>query len=250
MIIQPVQLAAQADLVLLTVEMLRAPQTDPAGPADWRYDRLSDWRACLQAARLPASTTSTGTTLESACTEVFEMARRTSTTEWADEFWRLFDGPTICPINQASYDRRDKGTILGDLSGFYRAFGWEHATGSGERPDHLRCQLEFVAVLLAMAGQASTDEQQEIATEGLSRFARIHMHDWLPSFGWHLCEVTRLPLYGALATWLVMLWDGLTVYHQWPADERPPARLKPQTETETETENLYQCAGQHKCQHP
>jgi TorA maturation chaperone TorD len=188
---------------------------------------------------LPHSTNKDGVTLESALREVFEVSRATTLDEWSDEYWRLFEGQTECAINQASYDRRDKGTILGDVAGFYRAFGWERAAHTGERPDHLRCQLEFVAVLLVMACQAPTGEEQEVVTDGLRQFARVHMHDWLPSFGWHLCEVTQLPMYGAIATWLVMLWDGLTAYHGWPADERTGSAIEPQHEPE----NPYECGA-------
>ncbi len=231
-------LAAQADLVLLTADMLRPPSHSSPDPA-WWMESVTDWEQCLKASGLPTTTNTENVTLASMLREVFSTAGKTSFDNWSDEYWRLFDGPTLCPINQASYDRRDKGTILGDLAGFYQAFGWNPTPNSGERPDHLRCQLEFLAVLLAMASQTEDADPSQIVSDGLRQFARVHMQDWVPSFSWQLCEVTRLPLLGAIGTWIVMLWDGLTTYHQWTSDQRQPEIIKPQRDGE----NPYECAA-------
>lgn len=233
-----IHLAAQVDLVLLTAQMLRQP-VSPQVDAEWWKDSVKDWESCLAASGLPNNTTKADVTLTSVLQEVFSLADQTPRDAWSDEYWRLFDGPTLCPINQASYDRRDKGTILGDLAGFYRAFGWNPTPNSGERPDHLRCQLEFLAVLLAMASQAETDEANQVMSDGLLQFARIHMQDWVPSFSWQLCEVTRLPVFGAMGTWVVMLWDGLMAYHQWSTEQTQRATIKP----ERDGENPYECGA-------
>lgn len=235
---QRVAMAAQADLILLTVDMLRAPDLKFGKPA-WANEDLQTWQQCLAMANFPASTVADKTTLAESLSEIFSIAQATTVDQWSDEYWRLFDSSMACPINQAAYVRREKGTILGDLSGFYLAFGWEHVLQTGERPDHLLCQLEFIAVMLAMAVQAQTDEQSEIAREALGKFAQTHMHDWLPSFCWQLCEVTQLPLFGAIGTWLVMLWDALTAVHAWPVDPRPAERI----EVQQDIENPYECAA-------
>ncbi len=229
--------AARADLVLLTADMLRPPQSGKV--PDWVSLTEEEWRQLLEAAELPVSTSSDGTTLADTLEEVFQQARLVAPDAWSDEYWRLFDSSTACPINQASYVRRDKGTILGDLAGFYNAFGWHYNTNTGERPDHLLCQLEFVSLLFAMSSRADSDEQREVVDDALQTFAYLHMHDWLPSFCWQLCETTRLPLFGAVGTWLVMLWDALTLVCQWPVDQQEPEKLTPLGDVE----NPYECAA-------
>ena len=142
-------------------------------------------------------------------------------------------------MNQASYIRRDKGTILGDLCGFYRAFGWQGNLASGERPDHLLCQLEFVGVMLAMAARAEDDQQRKIVHDALAQFARLHMHDWIPSVCCQLIESSRLAYFGAVAQWLIVLWTKLTEFHAWPMDSVPEPRLTPSIDPE----DPYECGA-------
>jgi TorA maturation chaperone TorD len=235
-----VQLAAQADLVLLTVQMLRPPSLAGASPPDWTALDPGQCTPLLRAAQLPESAAPEAPSLAAALDEAIHGAANLSPDSWSDEYWRLFDSSTACPINQASYIRRDKGAILGDVAGFYAAFGWRHDTARGQRPDHLLCQLEFVAVLLAMAARADQPAHREVTLDALAQFARLHLHDWLPSFGWQLCHATQLPYFAAVAAWLLVLWDALTAAHQWPVDPYPEEHLEPSAETESP----YECAAQ------
>ncbi len=245
-------LAAQTDLVMLTVEMLRPPGEPSAlvaGP-DWHNAALrpETYAAGSQAERwfdLPTSQldellraglgassvlpldTELKLTPQSALADVRRCAVEFDLAIWRDEYVRLFDGATACPLNQASYIRRDKGKILGDVSGFYNAFGWRAALDTGERPDHLLCQLEFVGMLLALASQAPSMESQGIVTEALSKFAREHMHDWIPAVCWQMCEESQFEYFGAVSQWLLVLWQSLTNIHHWPVDELPAERLRP-----------------------
>lgn len=232
MIKNAVTLAAQADLVLLTVEMLRAPQTG----ADKRH-RLW-WEipppqldALLTAALGRAADVADAETQRpsprQALAAVVGCTADMVAADWCDEFCRLFDGAQACPLNQASYVRRDKGTILGDLSGFYRAFGFRPDEQTGERPDHLLCQLEFLAALLVMASRAPDEEASQIVQNALSNYARDHVHDWLSAVCWQMCEATRLEYFAAVAQWLLVLWQALTEFHHWPADPPPQNPLLP-----------------------
>jgi putative dimethyl sulfoxide reductase chaperone len=252
-----VRLAAQADLVLLTCDMLR-PLARQAGEfrekggkhrVVLRSDELvrPEWTtleqpavaALLEAACLPPTTKAEHETLVTALGEVIELARAVSLADWSDEYWRLFDTVQACPIYEANWIRRDKGAILGDLAGFYRAFGWAHDAERGDRPDHLLCELEYVSAMLAMASGARTGEQEAVVADALAQFAKLHLHDWLPSFAWQLCEVTQLPYFGAVANWLVRLWESLAASHGWPADVSPGERMVPLPEGE----NPYECAA-------
>ena len=232
----PVSLAAQADLVMLTVDMLRPPPVASevavdASDLSW-FDLDVDQLDELLHAGLGASSTlplnpECDLTPRAALAEVQRCAHELDTSRWSDEYVRLFDGATACPLNQASYIRRDKGKILGDVSGFYNAFGWRGGLDTGERPDHLLCQLEFVAMLLALASQAPDDARENVVTEALSKFAREHMHDWMASVCWQMCEQSHMEYFGAVSQWLHILWQTLTDIHQWPIDELPGQRVKP-----------------------
>jgi TorA maturation chaperone TorD len=247
-------LAAQADLIFLTVDMLHAPQaSQESGRSQW-FDVPSDElqqlvRAAFGAvADQPRQAAGECNPLElaaacpsplSALADVQRCAKNIESDVWSDEYFRLFDGATACPLNQASYIRRDKGRILGDLSGFYNAFGWQSSTTLGERPDHLLCQLEFVAMLLAAASRAPDGESYEVVKQALSQYAREHMHDWLPSVCWQLCEQTRLEYFAAVAQWLLVLWQSLTDLHAWPIDLLPVHHMQPITDPE----NPYECGA-------
>ncbi len=248
MITDPVMLAAQADLVLLTVEMLRPPAnlrhrelpsgqqsvaTD-AGAGAWtpwftlspgQLDELLS--AGLGPRNLHALDDPSDPTPRSALAEVQRCASDFDTHEWALQYVRMFDGATACPLTQASYIRRDKGKILGDVSGFYMAFGWQRGSDTGERPDHLLCQLEFVAMLLALASQAPDQAAREVVTAALSEFAREHMHDWLPAVCWQMCQASQVEYFGAVSQWLLVLWLALTDLHHWPVDQLPTRHLMP-----------------------
>lgn len=250
------QLAAQADLVLLTAEMFRPPNPSQIalGNAWWQTpivdylglvklaisaDASAKPSSCfgqlcfgqLDAEQLP--------TLEEALIEVHQLGQATHTDAWNDEYWRLFDGSQACPLNQASYIRRDKGTILGDLAGFYAAFGWKRNPASGERPDHLITQLEFIGMLLAMSAQTANNQQREVVHDALAEFAKLHMHDWLPSVCKQMTESTQLAYFGALAQWLMLLWVRLTLEHDWPLEGVKQALHTPNIDPE----DPYECGA-------
>ncbi len=237
-----IMIAAQADLVLLTVEMLRSPQSNAQNNAPWYDVPLETLQRILRSALGDVADQSKKEdvpTLSEALSDVHLRAHELDREAWSDEYWRLFDSSQACSLNQASYIRRDKGTILGDVCGFYNAFGWQGCLTSGERPDHLLCQLEFTGMLLAMAAQAEDDVQRRIALDALSEFAQLHMHDWLPSVTFHLIEATQLAYFGSTAQWLMMLWAALTEHHAWPVDAILETPLAPNIDPE----NPYECAA-------
>ena len=237
-----ITLAAQADLVLLTAEMLRSPQAIGQSESTWYDVSFETLQHLVRLALGDAADTNNQdavpTPVES-LKEVFDRVHELDREVWSDEYWRLFDSSQACTLNQASYIRRDKGTILGDVCAFYNAFGWQGNLTSGERPDHLLCQLEFTGMLLAMSARAEDDLQRKVALDALSEFARHHMHDWLPSVCFHLIETTQLAYFGAVSQWLMALWTALTDYHAWPVDTISDAPLTPNTDPE----DPYECAA-------
>jgi TorA maturation chaperone TorD len=152
----------------------------------------------------------------------------------AAEHRRLF-GHTVahgCPPYETEYGRRHvfgQAQELGDVSGFYAAFGLRPAP-SGERPDHIACELEFLAVVAlkeAYARARTADAQAGVARDGAAAFLRDHLGRWLPAFA--ALARQRAPgsgyaVLGALAARLVA--DHATEFGVAP-DRLAPGDLRP-----------------------
>jgi TorA maturation chaperone TorD len=74
---------------------------------------------------------------------------------------------------------------LADISGFYRAFGFNSGGRSRERPDHLAVELEFMYVLClkeayALSMSLSTDAQ--ICRDAQRSFLNDHLAAWVGLF--------------------------------------------------------------------
>ncbi|MCA9125759.1 MAG: molecular chaperone TorD family protein [Planctomycetales bacterium] len=240
--------AAQADLVTLTAEMLRSPHSTAKQAMDvWFSLPADNFLPLIDAACMPPHATETPvdtlfeqiSSLKELFLELHRVGASLVTEHWSDEYWRLFDGAQLCPLNQASYIRRDKGAILGDLAGFYNAFGWRHHPDNGERPDHLLSQLEFAGMLLAMQATAGTAEQREIVSKALAQFHRVHMHDWLPSVCKQMHTVTNFPYFELVSDWLLSLWQTFAKLNSWPSDQLSPSILSPRIDPE----DPYECGA-------
>jgi putative dimethyl sulfoxide reductase chaperone len=147
---------------------------------------------------------------------------------WSDEYHRLFEGPLLCPINETAYVRRDKGAILGDICGFYKAFGFAAASDAGapgEKPDHLRSELEFMAVLLLMFGRCAEDagsDAHAVTRAALSDFAAEHLGEWLPSFCMRLQNVANSLYFTQLAEVLYQVWNAIGKAMGWALATNSP----------------------------
>ncbi len=89
-----------------------------------------------------------------------------------------------CPPYETEFGRRHvfgQSQELGDIRGFYEAFGVRPRPG-GERPDHVACEIEFLALLvlkeaIAVAG---ADEQRVGLCRGAMRsFLQDHPGRWV-----------------------------------------------------------------------
>lgn len=147
---------------------------------------------------------------------------------WGAEYTRLFEGATACPINETAYIRRDKGVLLADLRGFYRAFGFEPVAGCGEKPDHLITEFQYLALLLTMLWQArheGLDEQVEITNKALASYVLDHLGEWTPLFHMRLASAAQLPLFEHAARAIELAWDGLSRIHGWAPSGAPSVIL-------------------------
>jgi nitrate reductase assembly molybdenum cofactor insertion protein NarJ len=74
---------------------------------------------------------------------------------------------------------------MADISGFYRAFGFQVGGEQRERPDHLATELEFLYVLSlkeAYAAERGIDEHVEVCVEARRAFLRDHLGRWIGLF--------------------------------------------------------------------
>ena len=129
---------------------------------------------------------------------------------------------------------------LGDVSGFYRAFGLQPSTVNPERHDHIALQLEFMASLLGLQRAAHEDatpagaERAAVCRSAQQRFLREHLAWWLPAFGRVLALEAPGSFYEPIGTWLAALVAaerGLLGVEP-PAGEAQPSSLERPEECE------------------
>jgi len=102
-------------------------------------------------------------------------------------YQRLFGGKVQVPPYEGSYelDPIRQGRQMADIAAFYRAFGAEAHGPAAERPDHIGCELEFLAFLelRRLAAVEEGDETgAEIVDEITTTFLGDHAGRWLPMF--------------------------------------------------------------------
>ncbi|MBK9119402.1 MAG: molecular chaperone TorD family protein [Phycisphaerales bacterium] len=203
-------LLAQSDLLLLLADAFRMPPLAHERLGEVAREDVAD----LVRLAFPAHAAVLAGEFDALLVLGRELPVETATAE----FHRLFEGGMPCPLNETAYIRRDKGALLGDVCGFYRAFGWQPAAGTAEKPDHLVCELEFVALLLVMRASAAQDgrnEAWEITCAALERFADAHLGDWAPAVGARLRNGTAVAYFQQLGAVLASVWEALTTVHHW-----------------------------------
>jgi len=90
---------------------------------------------------------------------------------------------------------------MSDLAAFYRAFGLAMAPAAHERPDHVSCECEFLAVLCRKEAYALERDDQpmlEGTKQALRLFLRDHLGRWAPGFGKKVAREDPGGFFGAL----------------------------------------------------
>ncbi len=107
---------------------------------------------------------------------------------------------------------------LADIAGFYLAFGLGPSVGSGDRLDHVACELEFLDFLSlkeACALEGGDTEMLFVTRHALRKFLKDHLGRFGIAFGSSLAREDAGGLYGALgvlcATFLRAQCRGLGV---------------------------------------
>jgi len=204
-------LFAQADLLRLIIQLFSLPSTETQAML---RAGVPDLQELLHSSNLPNP---------DHLSEVFQQIRLQAQTlsleTWVEEYHRLFEGSVACPINESGFIRRDKGAILSDITGFYRAFGFDISRKTGEKADHLIGELEFVVILLIMLAMSPEPETARTTHQALSTFSFDHLGEWLPSFCDCLTQTTVLPIYRQLAQLLRGTWSGIVATNHLPRRE-------------------------------
>lgn len=112
------------------------------------------------------------------------------------EYNRLFITAGACRANETDYERLSFSMTqqLADVTGFYTAFGIQVDSSSGERPDYIGTELEFMRLLLlkqAYAEENGLTEQAEITETAVNNFIRSHLVTWIPAFCAALLKNTK-----------------------------------------------------------
>lgn len=120
-----------------------------------------------------------------------------------------------CPPYETEYINGkfavQRAQTLGDISGFYRAFGLQPSDRHPERHDHIVLELEFMAFLLGMEFQATQAEdgsmidRATVCREAQARFFREHLAWWTPAFAHLLAREAGEGFYGQAARFLAAL---------------------------------------------
>ncbi len=204
---------AQSDLLGVLADAFNSPASAHA----LRDTKIEDLRALIDTAGFGGAEA-----LVAAIDELHARVTGAPLDQIEAEHARAFWAQSDCPPYESAFVRRDKGAILGDIAGFYEAFGFRADQPGERRADHLVCELEFLAALLVMAERAKAEAEHErltITQAAIDGFVWDHLGDWLPAFCERLSATVPGGVLDAAAAALGHLWDGLVLAHNWPAGD-------------------------------
>lgn len=116
----------------------------------------------------------------------------------AGRWVRWFELGRVAPYEGSNVSTTVGGITprLADVAGFYRAFG---LAVTGDRPDHIVAQLEFLAVALLTEAEAleqNDTERAEVCARATRSFLRDHVGGWIDAWA------ARVSAIDELAPWL------------------------------------------------
>ncbi|MEE9233165.1 MAG: molecular chaperone TorD family protein [Nitrospirales bacterium] len=138
--------------------------------------------------------------------------------------------------------------VMGDIAGFYSAFGLQLSPDIHERLDHLSVELEFMHYLAYKESYAILhDGAEKLRTvlEAEKKFVKEHIGRWVPLFAGMLKRKADYGLYKVLADftsdWLAfdIAFLGVTPQAYSETDYRPATAMNPEGQS-------FECGAQDK----
>jgi len=132
----------------------------------------------------------TGVELKRCLNEV-QKAYSDTSVEALQRIYNRIVGHTIskeCPLFETQYGAAhvfQQVHELGDIQGFYKAFGLDVSDVERERCDHVSVELEFMHFLLykqAYALENHGDEKAQVCVDAQKKFLKEHVGKWVPLF--------------------------------------------------------------------
>jgi DMSO reductase family type II enzyme chaperone len=107
------------------------------------------------------------------------------------EYTELFLTRMFCPPSETVYGKNSFNTpnILGDISGFYKAFGFRLSGKAEVAHDNIAVELEFMSFLelkIAYALEQEMEANLDICQSAKKRFLAEHIGRWIWVFGQNL----------------------------------------------------------------
>ena len=107
------------------------------------------------------------------------------------DFTEMFLTRMFCPSSETTYGKNsfNQPNILGDISGFYKAFGFVMKDDAGVSFDQITVELEFMSFLelkIAYALDQAMEENIDICLSAERRFLEQHIGKWTGVFGENL----------------------------------------------------------------
>ncbi|WP_158023463.1 TorD/DmsD family molecular chaperone [Candidatus Nitrospira inopinata] len=136
--------------------------------------------------------------------------------------------------------------VMGDIAGFYRAFGVELSKDIHERLDHLSVEFEFMHFLAYKESYSRCHdgaEKTEIVVEAQKKFVKNHIGRWVPLFCRMLAKKADYGLFKLVADMTADWIDfetaflGVTPQPYTETDYRPATFSSPEGQT-------YECGAQ------
>jgi TorA maturation chaperone TorD len=136
--------------------------------------------------------------------------------------------------------------VMGDIAGFYKAFGVELSKDIHERLDHLSVEFEFMHFLTYKESYSRChdgSEKTEIVVDAQKKFVKNHIGRWVPLFCRMLAKKADAGLFKILADSMSEWMDfevaflGVNPQPYSEADYRPATFNAPEGQT-------YECGAQ------
>lgn len=152
------------------------------------------------------------------------------------EYTELFMTRMHCSPIETSYGRKsfNRPGVLGDISGFYKAFGFTLSDKAGVTHDHIAVELEFMSFLSlkeAYAIEQGMDENLDICVSAKKKFLDEHIGMWAGAFTKNLDMRTNEEFYRRLALLTSRFVDEELRYHGIIIDVEGVEELPKEEET-------------------